>query len=152
VIQVRKVQPNDLEYLARNAKDLGYQQSLMVDHLENMMVILDQNEICGIGFYTNYQNRCLLNWIHIKGSHRRNGFGTMLVKTMLNIAEQQGALQAYMEGSCSEFANFLGFRSIIEEIEIEATKLLFKDIYRNSSAGELFKVSLIDYFKPCCHQ
>lgn len=150
MIQVRRVQPQDLEYIFSNAESLGYKQDFMYDFLENMMVVIDNSKITGIGFYINKENKCILNWIYIMKDYRRDRLGTMLVKTMLNIAEQQGALQAYISGEYEDFAEFLGFEKIQDAGEIDAINQLYKDFYKANRYETIYKVSLIDYFKPCC--
>jgi N-acetylglutamate synthase-like GNAT family acetyltransferase len=152
VIQARKLQPNDLDYIFLHANSLGFDQKLMTSKLENMMVIVDNNEISGIGFYINYESKCILNWVFIKDGHRRNRLGTMLVKTMLNIAEQQGAVQAYMTGSCIEFAEYLGFQKVIDGEQISEAVALYHELYKINHSDNIFKVSLVDYFKPCSHK
>lgn len=149
MIQVRRVQPKDLEYILKNVEALNFEQVLMVNKLENMMVIVDNNEICGIGFYINLENKCILNWIHIKKEHRRKQLGTMLVKTMLNSAEHQGALLAYLHGECDDFAEFLGFQRMIEADEINDINNIYNELYQTETLNKLYKVGLIDYFKPC---
>jgi N-acetylglutamate synthase-like GNAT family acetyltransferase len=149
MIQVRKVQPKDLDYILTNVEALNFDKVLMLKNLENMMIIVDNNEICGLGFYINIENQCILNWIHIKQEHRRKQLGTMLVKTMLNSAEHQGALQAFLQGECEDFAEFLGFQNIIEDEEIKDITKLYDQLYQSRILHKLYKVSLIDYFKPC---
>ncbi|HYE09987.1 MAG TPA: GNAT family N-acetyltransferase [Patescibacteria group bacterium] len=148
MIQVRRVQPQDLDYIFNNAAALGYKSQLMSGKLDHMMLIIDNKEICGIGFYINIESKCLLNWITIKENHRRIGLGTMLVKTMLNTAEQQGAMQAYYPCECDDFAEFLNFEKIAEE-EINDIKKIYSDIYKEIGLNSIYKVSLLDYFKPC---
>jgi N-acetylglutamate synthase-like GNAT family acetyltransferase len=149
MIQVRKVQPKDLEYIFQNVEALAYHRELMIDKLENMMIIVDNNEICGSGFYTVIDNKCILNWIHIHKDHRRNQLGTMLVKTILNSAEYQGALQAYMPGDCEDFAEFLGFQKITESDELKDINRFYHKLYQSDTLNSIFKVSLVGYFKPC---
>ncbi|MDF2592325.1 MAG: hypothetical protein K0S75_1791 [Clostridia bacterium] len=149
MIQVRKVQPKDLEYIYQNKEALAYNQKSMNDMLENMMIIIDNNEICGSGFYMVIDNKCILNWIHIKKDHRRNQLGTMLVKTILNSAELQGAIQAYLPGECEDFAEFLGFQRIIESDEIDDINRIYSELYEADNFNNIYKVSLVGYFKPC---
>lgn len=149
MIQVRRVQPQDLEYIFKNQEALEYNQELMSNKLENMMIVVDNNEICGFGFYINIDNKCILNWVHIKKEHRRNQLGTMLVKTILNSAEQQGSLQAYLPGECEDFAEFLGFERLIELDEIKNINTSYIDLYKTHNLKNIYKVSLIGYFKPC---
>ena len=148
MIQVRRVQPKDLAYIFENSEALGYKQAMMSNSLENMMIIVDNHEICGIGFYINIDHKCILDWIHIKKEHRRKQLGTMLVKTMLNSAELQGALQAYLPGECEDFAEFLGFQRMMEA-EINDIDKLYNELYHSKHLNNLYKVSLVDYFKPC---
>jgi N-acetylglutamate synthase-like GNAT family acetyltransferase len=148
MIQVRKVKPDDLETIYKNSEALDFNQLFMSSRLENMMIIVDNNEICGIGFYINVENKCILNWIHIKKEHRRKQLGTMLVKTMLNSAEHQGALQAFMQGDCDDFAEFLGFQKMLED-EIYDINNIYNEFYQVKPLNKIYKVSLIDYFKPC---
>ena len=149
MIQVRRVQPKDLKYIFNNAEDLAFEQELMSNKLENMFLVIDNNEICGIGFYFNIENKCILNWINIKENYRRNGLGSMLVKTMLNIAEQQGALQAYLQGKCEDFAEFLGFQKIIGAKEIDEINNTYNDLFQTHTFNNIYKVNLFGYFKPC---
>lgn len=149
MIQVRRVQPKDLDYIFKNAVALKYDQELMANKLENMMIVVDNNEICGSGFFINTENKCILNWIHIKEEHRRKQLGTMLVKTILNSAEHQGALQAYITGECEDFADFLGFQRVIESDEIKDINTRFSELYGSNIINNIYKVSLIGYFKPC---
>lgn len=151
MIQARKLQPKDLNYIFQNSNSLDFDREAMINKLENMMVILENNEISGIGCFVNHESKCLLNWISIKEGHRRNRLGTMLVKTMLNIAEQQGAVQAYMYGPCQEFAEFLDFQCMKDHEERVVINSLYQEIYKENASKELFKVSLVDYFKPCSH-
>jgi N-acetylglutamate synthase-like GNAT family acetyltransferase len=148
MIQVRKVKPEDLETIYKNGEALDFNQLFMSSRLENMMIIVDNNEICGIGFYINVESKCILNWIHIKREHRRKQLGTMLVKTMLNSAEHQGALQAFMQGDCDDFAEFLGFQRMLED-EIYDINNIYNEFYQVKPLNKIYKVSLIDYFKPC---
>jgi N-acetylglutamate synthase-like GNAT family acetyltransferase len=148
MIQVRKVKPEDLETIYKNGEALDFNQVFMSSRLENMMIIVDNNEICGIGFYINVESKCILNWIHIKKEHRRKQLGTMLVKTMLNSAEHQGALQAFMQGDCDDFAEFLGFQKMLED-EIHDINNIYNEFYQVKPLSKIYKVSLIDYFKPC---
>lgn len=149
MIQVRRVKPEDLDYIFKNGESLDYKQVFMSNKLENMMIIIDNNEIIGIGFYINLENKCILNWIHIKKEHRRKQLGTMLVKTMLNSAEHEGALQAYLQGECDDFAEFLGFQRIIEACEINDINNIYNELYQAKTMNNIYKVSLIDYFIPC---
>ncbi|MDF2890830.1 MAG: hypothetical protein K0R80_1197 [Clostridia bacterium] len=148
MIQVRRVQPKDLDFIFNNAEALNYNQLLMSSKLENMMLIIDNNEICGIGFFINHEGKCLLNWVTVKENHRRFGLGTMLVKTMLNTAEQQGALQAILPCDCGDFAEFLSFQKVEEE-EISDIHSIYRGIYNEIPLNNFYKVSLLDYFKPC---
>lgn len=148
MIQVRAVKPEDLDYIFNNVEALAYEQLFMSDKLDNMMIIIDNKEICGIGFFINVESKCILNWIHIKKEHRRKQLGTMLVKTMLNSAEHQGAIQAYLHGECEEFAEFLGFQSIKED-EVKDMSSIYSELYQTKTYNNIYKVSLIDYFKPC---
>jgi N-acetylglutamate synthase-like GNAT family acetyltransferase len=149
MIQVRKLQPQDLDYIFKNSESLGFDQKSMISKLENMMIVIDNNEICGIGFFNNFENKCILNCIYVKESHRRSRLGTMLVKTMLNLAEQQGALQAYIYGDCEAFSEFLGFQAVEDANEIDSIKTIYREVYNTNTSEIIYKVSLFDYFKPC---
>ena len=152
MIQVRKVKPEDLETIYKNAEVLNYEQLTMSSKLENMMIVIDNNEICGIGFYINIDNKCILNWIHVNKVHRRKQLGTVLVKTMLNSAEHQGALQANLPCECNDFAEFLSFERVVEADDIMDINQLYNELYQVKPMQNIYKVSLIDYFKPCNHK
>ncbi|OGO78061.1 MAG: hypothetical protein A2Y23_13150 [Clostridiales bacterium GWB2_37_7] len=152
MIQVRRLQPVDLDYIFQNAESLGFHQNTMINKLENIMLVIEDNNICGIGLYINYEDKCILNRIYIKEDQRRKRLGTILVKTILNTVEHQGALQAYMHGSCDEFAEYLGFQKLSDSNQIIDTKMLYQEIFNDNISDNIFKVSLIDYFKPCSHQ
>ena len=150
MVQVRRVQPKDLDYIYNNSESLGYNQEAMSNKLESMMLVVDNNIICGIGFYMNIEDKCILNWIHIEKEHRRNRLGTMLIKTMLNISEQQGTRYAYISCDCDVFAEFLGFQKIIDAEEKNSINKIVHDLYQSKASDNIYKVSLADYFKPCC--
>lgn len=152
MIQVRKVKPEDLETIYKNAEVLNYEQLTMSSKLENMNIVIDNNEICGIGFYINIDNKCILNWIHVNKVHRRKQLGTVLVKTMLNSAEHQGALQANLPCECNDFAEFLSFERVVEADDIMDINQLYNELYQVKPMQNIYKVSLIDYFKPCNHK
>jgi hypothetical protein len=73
----------------------------------------------------------------------------MLVKTILNSAELQGAIQAYLPGECEDFAEFLGFQRIIESDEIDDINRIYSELYEADNFNNIYKVSLVGYFKPC---
>ena len=149
MIQVRKLQPQDLQYIYENADALSFVKEDMLEKLEHMMVVLEGNEICGIGFCRMIEDLCLLNWVYIKEAHRRGSLGTMLVKTMLSNAEQQGAVLAYMQSCAEDFAEFLGFQKITDARELTNAGELFIKGFGKEASEPLYKVSLIGYFKPC---
>jgi N-acetylglutamate synthase-like GNAT family acetyltransferase len=149
MIQVRKVEPQDLQYLYQNAEELGFMKDDMAERLEHMMVVLEGKEICGMGFCKKEEEQCLLNWIYIKEAHRRNSLGTMLVKTMLSNSEQQGAILAYLQCGTLDFAEFLGFQEITEAKELAQTQGLYQSRFGRAPSEKLYKVSLLGYFKPC---
>lgn len=149
MIQVRKLQPQDLQYIYEKAEELGFMKDDMTEKLEHMMVVLEGKEICGIGFCKKEEAICLLNWIYIKETHRRNSLGTMLVKTMLSNLEQQGAVLAYLQSGTGDFAEFLGFQEISEAKELAQAGALYQNSFGKVPCEKLYKVSLLGYFKPC---
>lgn len=150
MIQVRKLQPKDLQELDINAQALGFQQDVMHNKLDEMLVAINNSKICGIGVGTLVDNQCLLNWIHIMEQYRRDRLGTLLIKSILNIYEQKGALRAYAFTECKEFAESLGFMEVKDQDEIQRIHALYSNSFASTQSGKLFQVSLIDYFKPCC--
>lgn len=148
MIQVRKVQPDDLKYLYEHAEELYFNSETMTTKLEHMSVVLDGGEIAGIGFSVKVNEICLLNWIFVKEDKRRERLGTMLVKTMLSVSEQQGAVQALMPGTQCEFPEFLGFDKLSNPQTIREIEALYAEKYQSSNPT-YYQVSLIDYFKPC---
>lgn len=149
MIQVRKLQPQDLQYIFENAAALGFAKEDMVEKLEHMMVVLEGQEICGMGFFRREEDLCLLNWVCIKEAHRRGSMGTMLVKTMLSNAEQQGAVLAYLPSDTADFAEFLGFQKITDPKEVTSIEALYLKGFGKEASEPLYKVSLVGYFKPC---
>ena len=152
MIQTRRVQPKDLDYIFSHGADLGYKGDKMISKLENMMLVIENNTICGIGFFVVHENKCLINWVHIQEDYRRDKLGTMLVKTMLSTAEQQGALQAFMYGDCPDFAEFLGFAPILDEAQLKDAQNLYQLQFDENVFEPIFKVSLVNYFKSCCNK
>jgi N-acetylglutamate synthase-like GNAT family acetyltransferase len=152
MIQTRRFQPQDIDCIISSSEKLSFDNSVMADKLEHMMLVSENAEICGIGFYMNYEDCCLLNWVFIKEEKRRGRLGTMLVKTMLNTAEKQGAKKAYMVCESQGFAEFLGFNRADAE-KLDEICRLYQEVYGcEASADKLYVVSLLDYFKPCCHK
>lgn len=152
MIQTRRVQPQDLDYIFNHAASLGFRQDKMISMLDNMMLVLERGKICGIGFFVVKDNKCLINWVHIQEDYRRDKLGTMLVKTMLSTAEQHGALQAYIYGDCPDFADFLGFAPVLDKAQLKEIHNFYEECFKEKVQEPLFKVSLIDYFKSCCHK
>jgi len=152
MIQARRIQPQDLDYILKHSDHFGIRQDMMIDKLDHMMLVIENAKICGVGFFILHENKCLVNWVYIIEDYRRGKLGTMLVKTMLSTAEQQGALQAYMHGNCDEFAEFLGFEKLQDNEQTSEVRALYQSVYKDSKLEQLYKVSLIDYFKSCCHK
>lgn len=150
MIQVRKVQPSDIELLLKNSEKLSFNKAVMLEKLDNMMIVINGSEICGIGCGIAVEDACLLNWIFIVKEHRRDRLGTALVKTILNNAELNGAKTAYISGRCDGFASFLKFDKIEDMAEIKRLDEIYESVYRECYEHNFYKVSLIDYFKPCC--
>lgn len=149
MIQVRKVKPNDIEELYKNAEELSFDPTLMLDKLENMMLVLNGGTVCGIGFGIQDEEMCLLNWVYISKDYRKDRLGTALVKTILNNAELSGSSTAYLSGFCDEFAASLRFEKVEEGGELTGIKEQYNKHFGNYE-DNFYKVSLIDYFKPCC--
>lgn len=149
MIEIRRVLPKDLEYLYNNAEALCFDKAYMLDKLEHMMLILVGNVICGIGCGVIFENKCLLNWVYIANDYRRDCMGTALVKAILNNAELNGAKTAYLSGSCEQFASNLKFSRVEENDELQEIERLYNNFFGESFEHSFYKVSLIDYFKPC---
>lgn len=152
MIQVRKVKPEDLQYLFEKLSKLSFDKASILERLDETMIVINSNQLCGVGAGLNVENKCLLNWIYIEESFRRDRMGTALVKTILSNGEQKGALQAYIIGECGDFAEFLGFQKVEDAEEQSQITSLYKQAYGSIGNGDLYKVSLIDYFKPCNHR
>lgn len=150
MIQVRKVQPSDVELLLQNLEKLSLDKAVMLEKLDNMMIVINGSEICGIGCGIVVEDICLLNWIFILEEHRRDRLGTALVKTILNNAELNGAKTAYLSGECDNFASFLKFDKVEDAAGIKRLNELYESIYCDNYEHNFYKVSLINYFKPCC--
>ncbi len=149
MIEIRKVQPKDLEYLYNNAETLFFDKTYMIDKLENMMLISIGNIICGIGCSILFEDICLINWVYISNNYRRDSMGSALVKAILNTAELSGAKTAYLSGSCDQFADNLKFDKMNEKDELQEIERLYSNYFGESFEHSFYKVSLVDYFKPC---
>lgn len=149
MIQIRKVQPKDVELLINNADKVSFNSSIMLEKLEHLMIVINGGNICGLGCGVIVGDWCLLNWIHIAEQYRRDLMGTALVKAIMNNAELSGAKTAYLSGTCDEFAGSLSFKKVDACDEINELKRLYESCYAENYAKNFYKVSLIDYFKPC---
>ncbi|MGB7604390.1 MAG: hypothetical protein WBL93_02825 [Lutisporaceae bacterium] len=149
MIEIRRLQPKDLEYLYNNAETLSFDKTCMLDKLEHMMLISIGNIICGIGCSMLFENKCLINWVYIANDYRRDCMGTALVKAILNSAELNGAKTAYMSGSCEQFASNLKFNRVEENDEFQKIEKLYNNFFGERFEHNFYKVGLVDYFKPC---
>lgn len=150
MIQVRKVQPKDIELLYQHAAELCFDKDIMMDKLESIMLIISSGRICGFACGMVYEDVCLLNRVNIIKEYRRDHLGTALVKTILNNAELNGAKTAYLAGICDEFASSLRFEKVVEGDKAEQIDKLFQDNFGDNYQHNFYEASLIDYFKPCC--
>lgn len=149
MIEIRKVKPKDLEYLYNNSEALHFDKAYMPDKLEQIMLITNADKICGIGCSILFENISLVNWVYIAEDYRRDSLGTALVKAILNTDELNGAKTAYMSGSCDQFALKLEFSKVEENNELLDIEKLYNNFYGENYEHNFYKVSLVNYFKPC---
>jgi N-acetylglutamate synthase-like GNAT family acetyltransferase len=152
MIEVRKIQPKDLETLYEKLELLRLDESAVSDKIEDMMLVLDRREICGAGCGVTIEDKCLLNWIYIARDYRLGRLGTALVKTILNNSELSGAKEAYICGNCDRFAASLKFNKVEQAEEIQELERLYRNEFGDSFISNFYKADLTDYFKPCCNK
>jgi N-acetylglutamate synthase-like GNAT family acetyltransferase len=148
MLQIRKIKPEDIEFVLQLAEETGYSQSKLLSNVGEFMICEDNGSKCGAGCLVISENKGYINWVMISEEARRKKLGSAITKALLNIAELKGVKEVYAAGLCEEFVIALGFE---KHDSIEALKF-FRDTLGSSEASEGYKVSMEGYFKPCMHK
>lgn len=145
MLHIRKVKPEDIGSIMRLAGGKAGISGRLLSNPEHFLICEVDNVKCGCGCLVPDKDRGYLCWVLVDADHRRKKLGSLIVKALLNIADNRGIKEVYSAGICGEFLEALGFEETEDPAAEEALKKLFVDI----DAGKCYKVSLEGYFSSC---
>lgn len=147
MLQIRKIKPEDIDFILELAKESGFSNGKLLTNIENFLVCESNNVKCGCGCLIPLGSTGLISWIIVKESYRRQKLGGAIAKALLNIAERMGIKEVYAAGICGDFLSAMGFAKCESKKVIEDMGEKLGYIFE-----ECFEVVLEGYFKPCSHK
>jgi N-acetylglutamate synthase-like GNAT family acetyltransferase len=144
MLQIRKIKPEDIDFVLELAKELGCPEGKLLAHIENFLICESDRIKCGCGCLVPLGSTGLISWVMIRESHRGQKLGGAIIKALLNIADLRGIKEVYAAGICGEFLTAMGFVKFESKDGMEHMGEILGDV-----GMECYKVSLEGYFKTC---
>lgn len=151
MLQIRKIKPEDLEFIFELAEKSGWQREKLSANLEGFLVCELDGVKCGCGCLIKNEGIGILDWIKVIEGFRGRRLGEAIVKALLNVADRSMIKDVYAVipeeasgTSCEKFLSALGFRAV--EAAAEGGKIMKM---LGETGRKCYHVSLEGYFKPC---
>ncbi|MHB1391788.1 MAG: GNAT family N-acetyltransferase [Clostridia bacterium] len=144
MLQIRKIKPEDIEFVLELAKESNCSIGKLLSNIEYFLICESDRVRCGCGCLVPHGNTGFISWIMVRESYRRKKLGGAITKALLNIADLKGIKEVYAVGMCGDFLKAMGFVKHVSKDEIEDIREYLGDI-----GTEFYSVSLKGYFKSC---
>lgn len=147
MIFVRKARLKDIENIIKLNIYCDVTDKNVFNNKEDYYVCINNDTICGYGTLAIIEDYCFIKNVYVVEEFRREKIGSMIVKTMLNVAEKNRVNIAICTGKCGSFIEYLGFKPInINDLPIYIKYHLDSQNLKDY----IYSVSLKGYFKCCC--
>lgn len=147
MLQIRKIKPEDIQFVLELAEENNCSQGKLLSNIEHFLVCESGNQRCGCGCLVPAGSEGFMNWVLVKKEYRRKKLGGAITKALLNIADINGIKAVYAAapptGICGEFLTAMGF----EKSSLSGGERI-KEVLGVES-NDCYRVSLEGYFKPC---
>lgn len=147
MMQVRKIKPEDIDFVIDITSKYGLPGSKFLTNIEHFLICEDENTKCGCGCLIPYKGKGYINCIVVEEEHRRKKLGDAITRALLNIADLQGIEEVYALGICEEFLQALGF----EKYNAGGFEDDIKKVIGDTGNVGYYRVYLKGYFKSCSH-
>ena len=102
MLQIRKIKPEDVDFILELAKESDYSRVKLLLNIENFLICESDSAKCGCGCLVPLGSSGLINWVMVAQSYRRKKLGGAITKALLNIADRKGTLSLVHTNSSSD--------------------------------------------------
>jgi N-acetylglutamate synthase-like GNAT family acetyltransferase len=145
MLQVRRIKPEDISFVLELTSESEIGGDKILSNIESFVICEIDKVKCGCGCLVIRGSEGFLNWIAVNEVNRGKGFGGVITKALLNIADHNGIEEVYAPGICIDFLKKMGFG----ETSCEAAADRAREVLGSTETNVLYNVSLKNYFKPC---
>lgn len=148
MMQIRKIKPEDIQFVLDMAKDNNCLEGKLLSNIEGFLICENDKKRCGCGCLVMSEGKGYLGWVMVSEDSRGRKLGGTIMKALLNIADINGIKDVYAAplptGMCGEFLTAMGF----EAIASTSVRRNLKEVLGLDNT-ENYHVSMDGYFKSC---